>query len=154
VPSVAPEIVRWVLAEFSSGRAVDDVTADLAARVDKSTAYDVGELLLEMAADALDLAAPTRAHPIEYEGLRERYLPERTFRGRTEHHKSHYALQAAIAIRAGIRPDLAGEVSWWRNNDLWLWAWFAVVIAVRTAAERTGRSVGDVVRSISVEDAS
>jgi hypothetical protein len=33
-----------------------------------------------------------RADLLEYEGLRQRYLPEIEFRGRTEHRNSQYAL--------------------------------------------------------------
>ncbi len=33
-----------------------------------------GEVLLELAADALDEAGASRGHPIPYEGIRERYL--------------------------------------------------------------------------------
>lgn len=43
-------------------------------------------------------------------------------------------------IRAGVTPDLLGEVSWWDTNDLWIWSLYALVICVRVAAERTGES--------------
>ena len=48
------------------------------------------EVLLDLAADALEEAQTTRADPLDYEGIRERYLPECEFRGRNDHHKSHY----------------------------------------------------------------
>ena len=47
--------------------------------------------LLELAVTALDLACPPGAEPLEYEGLRERYLPEVRFRGRVEHRNSQHA---------------------------------------------------------------
>jgi len=34
-----------------------------------------GEVLLELAADALDLSGASRDEPVEYEGIRERYPP-------------------------------------------------------------------------------
>ena len=41
-----------------------------------------GEVFLHLAADALDWCGASRADPLPLEGLRERFLPERTFRGR------------------------------------------------------------------------
>lgn len=100
-----------------------------------------GEVLLELAADALELSGASREDPVEYEGIRERYLPEHHFSGKTEQHKSHYVLRAVATVRAGMTPDLLAKVSWWRTNDLWIWSWYALVIFVRVAAERTGDSV-------------
>lgn len=71
-----------------------------------------GEVLLELAADALDLSGASRDEPVEYEGIRERYLPEMQFRGKAQHHRSHYALRAVAMIRAGVVPDLLDEVNW------------------------------------------
>ncbi len=100
-----------------------------------------GEVLLALAADALDEAGASRDHPISYEGLRERYLPEIEFRGRVEHHKSHYALQAAAMMHGGVEPDLLGEVTWWSSDDLWLWSLYALIIYLRVAAERTATPI-------------
>jgi hypothetical protein len=97
-----------------------------------------GEVLLELAADALDEAGASRDRLVPYEDIRERYLPEVELRGRTQHHKSHYALQAAAMIHGGVEPDLLGEVTWWSNDDLWVWSFYALVIYLRAAAERTG----------------
>ena len=41
-----------------------------------------GEVFLHLAADALDWCRASRADPLRLEGLRERFLPERAFRGR------------------------------------------------------------------------
>jgi hypothetical protein len=49
-----------------------------------------GEVLLRLAADALEWCAATRADPLPLEGLRERFLPELTLRGR-ENRKLQYA---------------------------------------------------------------
>ena len=35
-----------------------------------------GEVLLDLAADAIRIAGASRQSPIEFEGIRERYLPE------------------------------------------------------------------------------
>ena len=60
--------------------------------------------LLKVAVTALDLASPPGAEPLAYEGLRERCLPEVTFRGRVEHRNSQYALYAAACMRGGCSP--------------------------------------------------
>lgn len=102
-----------------------------------------GEVLLELAADAIEESGASRRDPIDYEDIRERYLPEATFRGRNEHHRSHYALGAAAMIRAGVQPDLLGEIQWWGTDDLWEYALYALVVYVRIAAERTGQPIGE-----------
>ena len=74
--------------------------------------------LLELAVTALDLACPAGAEPVEYEGLRERFLPEVTFRGRVERRNSQYALYAAACMRGGLQPDLLSDAGWWQSR-LW-----------------------------------
>ena len=71
--------------------------------------------MLELAVTALDLASVSRSAPLEYEGLRERYLPEVEFRGRVEHRNSQYALHTAACIRGGLQPDLLNDAGWWRT---------------------------------------
>jgi hypothetical protein len=103
--------------------------------------------LLELAVTALDVASPPGAESLEYEGLRERYLPEVTFRGRVEHRNSQYALYAAACMRGGLQPDLLSDAGWWQT-PLWQYAVFAVVIYSRAAAERLAVPVEEIVRRI------
>ena len=103
--------------------------------------------LLELAVTALDLACPAGAEPLEYEGLRERYLPEVTFRGRVEHRNSQYALYAAACMRGGLQPDLLSDAGWWQT-PLWQYAVYAVVIYSRAAAERLAVPVEEIARRI------
>lgn len=107
-----------------------------------------GEELLELASDAIEVSGATRAEPVDYEGIREGYLPDYRFTGKNQHHKSHYALSAAAMIRGGVYPDLLGEVQWWRSDDFWTYAFYAFLAYVRIAAARTERSTADVARSI------
>jgi hypothetical protein len=95
----------------------------------------------------LDLACPAGAEPLEYEGLRERYLPEVTFRGRVEHRNSQYALYTVACMRGGLQPDLLSDAGWWQT-PLWQYAVFAVVIYSRVAAERLAVSVEEIARRI------
>ena len=103
-----------------------------------------GEVLFELAVDALDLSSASRREPIDYEGLRERYLPEISFTGKTAQLKSRYVLHAVAVRRGGVQPDLLEDVGWWRNDDFWVWAYYALVIYVRAAVDRTGRSTADI----------
>jgi hypothetical protein len=100
-----------------------------------------GEVLLELAADAIEEAGATREQPLEVEGIRKRHLPEDRAHTKAQHHKAEYALRAAAMIRAGVDPGLLDEVIWWRTDDLWFWALEALVTYVRAAAERTDENV-------------
>ena len=94
-----------------------------------------GEVFLHLAADALDWCGASRADPLPMEGLRERFLPERTFHGR-QNKKLQYAVLAAAALHGGTEPDLLDEVSWWQADDFWQYALFAAVAYIRAAARR------------------
>jgi hypothetical protein len=97
------------------------------------------EVLLELAAEAIGESGSTQAEPILYEGMRDHYLPEYQFRGKYQQHKSHYALMAAAMIRGGVCPDLLDEAYGWGADDMWRYAFYALVLYARVAAERTGR---------------
>jgi hypothetical protein len=97
-----------------------------------------GEVLLALAADAIEEGGASRDDPIQFAGIRERYLPESTARTKAQHHKSEFAIRAAAMIRAGVDPGLLAEINWWRTDDLWVWAVDALIIYIRVAADRTG----------------
>ncbi len=136
-----------MLADLSSGQEFDTIIEGLAVVHPKDNTFPAEELL-ELAADAIEESGVTRSHPIDYERIRENYLPERVFRGKVEHHRSHYALRAAAMIRGGVYPDLLDEVGSWHNDDLWFYAFFALVIYMRIAAERSERSFEEVARAL------
>jgi hypothetical protein len=94
-----------------------------------------GEVFLHLAADALDWCGASRSGPLVLEGLRERFLPECTFRGR-QNHKLQYAVLAAAALHGGTEPDLLDEIAWWQTDDFWQYALFAAVGYIRAAATR------------------
>ena len=96
-----------------------------------------GEVFIRVAADALDWYGASRADPLPLEGLRERFLPECTLRGR-ENTKLQYAVLAAAALHGGTEPDLLDEVAWWQTDDFWQYALFAAVAYIRAAASRAG----------------
>ena len=102
------------------------------------------EVLLELAAEAVEESGASPADPIQYEGMRDRLLPEYHFRGKSQQHKSHYALMAAAMIRAGVYPDLLDEAHGWGIEDMWQYAFYALVLYARVAAERSGRSLEEI----------
>ncbi|SHN61057.1 hypothetical protein SAMN05660350_01026 [Geodermatophilus obscurus] len=133
-----------------SGLAAGDDVSDLMAAAAASHVpgwFTPDVALLELAATALDVASPPGAGPLAYEGLRERYLPEVTFRGRVEHRNSQYALYATACMRGGLQPDLLSDAGWWQT-PLWQYAVFAVVIYSRAAAERLTVLVEEIARRI------
>jgi hypothetical protein len=96
-----------------------------------------GEVFLGVAADALAWCGASRADPLSLEGLRERFLPECTFRGR-QNAKLRYAVLAAAAVHGGTEPDLLDEVASWQTDDFWQYAMYAAVACIRAAASRAG----------------
>jgi hypothetical protein len=100
-----------------------------------------GEVLLELAADAIEESGATREHPLEFEGIRKRQLPEDRAHTRAQHHKAEFALRAAAMVRAGVDPAIRDEVSWWQTDDLWFWALEALMTYVRAAAEHDAEPV-------------
>ena len=99
-----------------------------------------GEVLLHVAVDVLDWCGASRAGPPALQGMRERFLPECTFRGR-QNNKLQFAILAAAALRGGTEPDLLDEVAWWQTDDFWQYALYAAVAYIRAAASRAGAPV-------------
>jgi hypothetical protein len=66
----------------------------------------------------------------------------------SQQHKSHYALMAAAMIRAGIYPDLLDEADGWGIEDMWRYAFYALVVYARIASERTGRSLEEIAAAL------
>jgi hypothetical protein len=126
---------------------VDSIMERLAALQPRHNTFPA-EVLLELAAEAIEESGASPADPINYEGMRDRHLPEYHFRGKYQQHKSHYALMGAAMIRAGVYPDLLDEADGWGIDDMWKFAFYAVVLYGRVAAERTGRSLDDIAAAL------
>ena len=133
------EAIRLLLSGLAAG---DDAVALRAATADLHPRNNTfpGEVFLQVAVAALDLAQPTAEHPISGEGFVERYLPECRFRGR-QNRKLRFAVSAAAALRGGLEVDLLDEVTWWGTDDFWEYALFATVALIRSCAERRGLPV-------------
>jgi len=127
----------------------DDVAALVQAVAVIARRDDValGESIIALAADALSLGGFDATRPLEYQGLREKYLPEVEFHGKVAHRNSQYALYTAAALRGGVRADFYADSGWW-NAELWLYALYAAVIYVRASAERLGTTADQVARTL------
>jgi len=106
-----------------------------------------GEVLLRLTADAVDWCRASRAAPLPLQGIRERFLPECTFRGR-QTKKLQYAVLVAAALRGGTDPELLDEVAWWQTDDFWEYALFATVAYIRAAANQAGVPVRQVCQDL------
>jgi hypothetical protein len=101
-----------------------------------------GEVLLQVAADALEWCGASRADPLALEGMPERFLPECAFRGREN--KRPGKQEASVHCPGsggatwGAEPDLLGEVTWWQTDDFWQYALWAAVAYIRAAASQAG----------------
>lgn len=106
-----------------------------------------GEVFLQVAADALEWCRASRTDPLPLEGIRERFLPECSFRGR-ENRKLQFAILVAAALRGGTEPDLLDEVVWWQTDDFWEYALYAAAAYIRAAAGRAGVPVRQVCQEL------
>jgi hypothetical protein len=138
---------RFGLLGLMAGQHSDTIMAELAALHPRNDTFPA-EVLLELAAEAIEESGASPTEPIQYEGMRDRYLPEYHFRGKSQQHKSHYALMAATMIRAGVYPDLVDEAYGWGIDDMWEYAFYALVLYGRVAAERTGRALEEVASAL------
>jgi hypothetical protein len=146
-PEDRSDAIRIALAGLASGEESDEILSKLGALHIRYNTFPAEELL-ELASDAIDESGATPADPIDCEGIRERFLPEHLFSGKTQHHKSKYAISVAAMIHGGVYPDLLDDAAWWQADDLWTYSYFALLLYIRVAAERTGQSVEEVARSI------
>ncbi len=138
---------RLGLLGLMAGQHSDTIMEQLEALHPRNNTFPA-EVLLELAAEAIEESGASPAEPIQYEGMRDRYLPEYHFRGKSQQHNSHYALMAAAMIRAGVYPDLLDEAYGWGIDNMWEYAFYAVVLYGRVAAERTGRTPEDVASAL------
>jgi hypothetical protein len=138
---------RLGLLGMMAGQHSDTIMEQLAALHPRNDTFPA-EVLLELAAEAIEESGASPAEPIQYEGMRDRYLPEYHFRGKCQQHKSHHALMAAAMIRAGVYPDLVDEAYGWGIDDMWEYVFYALVLYGRVAAERTVRTPEDVASAL------
>ena len=111
-----------------------------------------GEVLLTVAAEALDWAGVDRNHPVDLAEMRERFLPECNVTGR-DRRKLQFAVLAAAAQHGGVDVDLLDEVAWWQSDDFWGYAAWAAVAYIRLVAARADVPTAEVCRGIAQRQA-
>jgi hypothetical protein len=137
---------RLLLDGLARDADTDELLSELAPLHPRDNTFP-GEVLLRLAGDALAWCGASRADPLDLEGIRERFLPECTFRGRGKK-KLQYAVLVAAALHGGTDPDLLDEVTWWQTDDFWQYALFATVAYLRAAASRAGVPVRQVCQDL------
>ena len=140
------EALRRLLSGLAASDDVFELTASVAHLHPKYNTFP-GEVFMDLAADALEIAGATRNDPIPYEGLREIYLPECEFRGR-DNRRIQYAILTSASVRGGLEPDLLDEAAWWRADDYWRYALYAAVALIRAGAERQGVTIAQMVEQL------
>ena len=131
------QTIRIALSGIREGTDLGDLRSELYALHPKNSTFP-GEVFLELAADAIEEAGASREEPIEFEGIRERFLPECAAHTQAQHQHSKFALRAAAMIRAGVDPGLLDEIIWWQSDDLWVWALDATRGRTASSATRGG----------------
>jgi len=149
-PQDAVTVRRVLLGGLGRDTEVAELVGGLASLHPRNDTFP-GEVLLHVAADALDWCGASRADPLDLEGMRERFLPECAFRGR-QNKKLQFAILAAAALRGGTEPDLLDEVAWWQTDDFWQYALYTAVAYIRAAAERVGVPVSQACQELPQRD--
>ena len=94
---------RLGLLGLTAAHGLESTMERLAALYPRNNAFPA-EVLLELAGEAIAESGASPAEPIVYEGMRNRYLPEYGFRGKSSQHKSHDALMAAAMVGRASTP--------------------------------------------------
>jgi hypothetical protein len=149
-PPDAATARRILLGGLAQGTEVAELVGELAPLHPRDNTFP-GEVFLGVAADALDWCGASGADPLALEGMRERFLPERAFRGQ-QNKKLQFAILAAAAMRGGAEPDLLDEVAWWQTDDFWQYALYAAVAYIRAAADRAGLPVRQACQELAQRD--
>ena len=167
MPDVAPDQVARVVdrglthaAECGIGEVdlevdrADDVLRELVVDIaDLHVRHNTfpGEVLMELAADALDTAGVERDTGIAYRELLSTHLSEVEFRGK-EHRRIQYAVLTVFAVHGGLEPDLLDEVTYW-IEQYWQYALFAAVAIIRACAEHSGKPLETFVADLAARHA-
>src|ERR1039458_8037372 len=109
-PEDRSDAIQIALAGLASGQNFDPALEKLGALHIRHNTFPAEELL-ELASDAIEESGATTADPIDFEKIRERFLPEHRFSGKNHHYKSKYAISAAAIIPGGVYPDLLDDAA-------------------------------------------
>jgi hypothetical protein len=140
-------VAGLLLGGLARDEPLDDVLRQLRPFADATFPFP-GDVLTEIAATALEIAGATPATPLSLTNANDRHLPEWTISGNTARQKHRVAVQAAIALHAGIIVDYDDLAGWWQVQDYTRHAFEASVLLIRVAVEHTERSAASICREI------
>jgi hypothetical protein len=140
-------VASAVLGGLARDEPLDDVLSRLRAFAGYAFPFP-GDVLTEIGATALEIAGASPASPVSLTNATERHLAEWRISGNTARQKHRAAIQAAIALHAGIVVDYDEVAGWWQLQDYTGHAFEAVVVLIRVAAERTQRSAVSICEEI------
>ena len=146
-PADPDEVIGIVLAGIIDGTELGAIAAQLEPLHPPRNTFPA-EVLLELAADAIEASGASRTDPIDTERIRQRLLPEDRADTRASRYKVEFAIRAAAMIRAGVDPALLDHTGGWSGDDLWFWSLEALIVYVRAAAEHTGTTPAEICHQI------
>ncbi len=132
------EAQRRFLTGLSRGDDANQLVAEIADLHVRNNTFP-GEVLMDVAVDAIDKAGVDGQHRIDHAVLLSTHLAEVEFRGKQRRY-IQYAVLAAFAAHGGLDVDLLDDVTYW-IEWYWQYALFAAVAIVRACAERSGVAV-------------
>jgi hypothetical protein len=136
-------VARLVLEGLARDEPLDDVLRRLRPFADYQFPFP-GDVLTEIGAMALEVAGATPATPLSLSDTTERHLSEWTISGNTARQKHRAAIQAAVALHAGIIVDYEEVAGWWQLHDYTVHAFEAAVVLIRVAAEHARPTAGEI----------
>jgi len=135
-----------VLAQLAAGSDLNEIHRALAQHAQRDDLL-LAEMLIALASEVIALGGFSASDPVEYQGFRQRFLPEIEFRGKVDHRNSQYAIYAAALMHGGMTPDVVSDTGWWRS-ELWPYALYGLVAYLRAAADRRQVEVDVIVREL------
>ncbi len=132
------EVQRRLLTGLLRGADANQLVTDIAELHVRNNTFP-GDVLMDIAADALDTADIGGHHRLDHAVLLSTHLAEVEFRGKQRRY-IQYTVLAAFAAHGGLDVDLLDEVAYW-IECYWQYAMFAAVAVVRACAERSGVAV-------------
>ena len=95
------------------------------------------EVLLELAAEAIEESGTSPAEPMHYEGMPRSTSPRVPLPRQAASTQEPLCADGRRDDQGRRLPDLLDEAAGWGIEDMWEYAFYALLLYGRTAAERT-----------------
>jgi len=143
------DVARLVLGGLARGELPADLLTQLRLFADYCFPFP-GDVLTELGAAALAIAGAAPTTPLSLNNATERHLSEWSISGNTARQKHRAAIQAAVALHAGIVIDYDEVAGWWQLQDYTFHAFGAAVVLIRVATEHTRQPARSICEEIAV----